>query len=281
MLNLGTIQTLTILKRTDFGVYLYDRSGSKEERVLLPKKEVPADAELGDDLLVFLYKDSDDRLIATTLEPKLTIGTIALLTVKEESSIGLFLDWGLSKDLLLPFKEQTYRAKQGEEVLVSLYVDKSSRLCATMKLYPYLKKESPYQKNDYVDGIAYEDSKQFGTFVAVDNLYSALIPRQVQASPLPLGSRVHARVTSVRPDGKLTLTLQEKAYRQMDKDSEQIYHMLEQAGGFLPYHDKTDPEVIRRIFGLSKNAYKRAIGRLMKEQKIAIEKDGIKKCNDK
>ena len=277
MLNLGMVQTLTILKRTNFGVYLYSPSGSKEERVLLPKKEVPANVELGDDLSVFLYKDSDDRLIATMSEPKLTLGKTALLTVKEESSIGLFLDWGLSKDLLLPFKEQTYRAKQGDQVLVSLYIDKSSRLCATMKVYPYLKKESPYQKNDHVDGLAYEDSKQFGTFIAVDHLYSALVPRQVQANSIPLGSYVHARVTSVRPDGKLTLTLQEKAYRQMDKDSELIFNMLEHAGGFLPYHDKTDSEVIRRIFGLSKNAYKRAIGRLMKEKKILIEKDGIKK----
>jgi hypothetical protein len=277
MLNLGTVQTLTILKQTDFGVYLYDPSGSEEERVLLPKKEVPEDVEIGDDLPVFLYKDSSDRLIATTAEPKLTIGTTALLTVKEESTIGLFLDWGLAKDLLLPFKEQTYRAKTGDSVLVSLYVDKSSRLCATMKVYPFLKKIPPYQKDDYVDGLAYEDSKQFGTFIAVDNCYSALVPRQAQASPIPLGSTVHARVTDVRPDGKLTLTLQEKAYIQMDKDSALIYEKLTEAGGFLPYHDKTDPEVIRRIFGLSKNAYKRAIGRLMKEKKILIGKDGITK----
>ncbi len=279
MLNLGTVQTLTISKRTDFGVYLYHPSGSKEERVLLPKKEVPMDAEIGDDLPVFLYKDSDDRLIATMSEPKLTIGKTALLTVKEESKIGLFLDWGLVKDLLLPFKEQTYPAKKGDQVLVSLYIDKSNRLCATMKVYPYLKKESPYKKDDYVDGLAYEDSKQFGTFIAVDHLYSALVPRQVQANPIKLGSYIHARVTAVRPDGKLTLTLQEKAYRQMDKDSEHILTLLENAGGFLPYHDKTDPEVIRRIFGLSKNAYKRAIGHLMKEKKILIEKNGIKKCS--
>lgn len=277
MLNLGTVQTLTILKRTDFGVYLYDPSGSKEDRVLLPKKEVPEDVDPGDDLPVFLYKDSSDRLIATMTEPKLTLGKTALLPVKEESNIGLFLDWGLVKDLLLPFKEQTYRAKQGEEVLVSLYVDKSSRLCATMKVYPFLKKNSPYQKDDYVDGIAYEDSDQFGTFVAVDNCYSALIPRQVQAGKIPLGSHVHARVTAVRPDGKLTLTLKDKAYLQMDKDSSLIYEKLSKAGGFLPYHDKTDPEVIKRIFGLSKNAYKRAIGRLMKEKKILIQKDGILK----
>lgn len=277
MFNLGTVQTLTILKRTDFGVYLYDPSGSKEERVLLPKKEVPDDVKIGDDLPVFLYKDSSDRLIATMTEPKLTIGKTALLTVKEESSIGLFLDWGLLKDLLLPFKEQTYRAKKGDEVLVSLYVDKSSRLCATMKVYPFLKKESPYKKDDYVDGLAYEDSKQFGTFIAVDNCYSALIPRQMQSRQIPLGSHVHARVTAVRPDGKLTLTLQEKAYLQMDKDSQLIYQKLTEANGFLPYHDKTDPEVIKRIFGLSKNAYKRAIGRLMKEKKILIAKDGITK----
>lgn len=277
MLNLGTVQTLTILKRTDFGIYLYDPSGSKEERVLLPKKEVPDDIDIGDDLPVFLYKDSSDRLIATISEPGLTLGKTALLTVKEESSIGLFLDWGLAKDLLLPFREQTYHAKKGDKVLVSLYVDKSSRLCATMKVYPFLKKQSPYQKDDYVDGLAYESSDQFGIFIAVDNCYSALVPKQMESAPIPLGSRVHARVAAVRPDGKLTLTLQEKAYLQIDKDSTMIYEKLTEAGGFLPYHDKTDPEVIKRVFGLSKNAYKRAIGRLMKEKKILIEKDGITK----
>ncbi len=275
MLKLGMTQTLTILKQTNFGVYLYDPAGTKEDRVLLPKKEVPGDADIGDELSVFLYKDSSDRLIATTKEPKLTLGKTALLTVKEESPIGLFLDWGLVKDLLLPFKEQTYRPKAGEQVLVALYIDKSSRLCATMKVYPYLEQSSPYKKDDYVDGIAYESSPQFGTFVAVDNRYSALIPRQMQAAPVLPGSFVHARVNEVRPDGKLTLTLQEKAYLQMDKDCEIVYRKLTEAGGFLPYHDKTDPEVLRRVFGLSKNAYKRAIGHLMKKKKIAIAKDGI------
>jgi len=275
MLNPGTVQLLTIQKRTDFGVYLFNSAGSPNERVLLPKKEVPSGAEIGDTLSVFLYKDSSDRLICTTAQPKLTVGELALLKVKEETKIGLFLDWGLAKDLLLPFKEQTYRPKAGEEVLVSLYVDKSERLCATMKVYSFLKQNSPYQKGDYVDGLAYEYSEQFGTFIAIDNCYSALIPRQRQASHIPLGTKVHAQIVEIRADGKLTLSLQEKAYIQMDKDSALVYEKLKSAGGFLPYHDKTDPEVLRRIFGLSKNAYKRAIGRLMKEGKIAIAKDGI------
>jgi len=277
MLSPGTIQTLTIQKRTDFGVYLYDPSGNKEERVLLPKKEVPPDAQIGDELSVFLYMDSSDRLISTTTKPKITLGNTAILTVKQETSIGLFLDWGLVKDLLLPFKEQLWRPKEGDEVLVGLYTDKSGRLCATMKVYPFLKTSSPYQKGDEVTGIVYDESDQFGTFVAVDSLYSALISRQRQSARLPLGSKIRAWVTDVRPDGKLNLSITEKAYIQMDKDCELIYTKLNEAGGFLPYHDKTEPEVLNRVFGLSKNAYKRAIGRLMKQGKISISKNGITK----
>ena len=166
--ELGKRRMLTVVKTVDFGIYL----GTSEERVLLPKKEVPKEIEIGDPVEVFLYKDSSDRLIATTAEPKITLGELAVLTVKDTGKIGAFLDWGLPKDLLLPFKEQTAKVKKGDEVLVALYVDKSGRLCATMKVYEKLRTDSPYKKDDHVEGIIYETSDNFGVFVAVDNCYS-------------------------------------------------------------------------------------------------------------
>lgn len=168
MLELGKRQSLTVVKTVDFGVYLSEGEGAGEE-VLLPKKEVPEGTKTGDRLEVFLYKDSKDRLIATREEPAIQLGEVALLKVAETGKIGAFLDWGLPKDLLLPFREQTRKVEPGDECLVALYIDKSSRLCATMKVYHYLKKESPYEKGDHVTGRIYEISNNFGAFVAVDD----------------------------------------------------------------------------------------------------------------
>ena len=157
-MELGKKQMLTVVKVVDFGVYL----GDDREKVLLPKKQVPAGIEPGDPIEVFLYKDSSDRLIATVNEPKLTLGESAILKVAQVGKFGAFLDWGLEKDLFLPFKEQTYKVKPGDECLVGLYIDKSQRLCATMKVYEYLTSDSPYQKDDQVEGIVYEVSDNFG-----------------------------------------------------------------------------------------------------------------------
>ncbi len=226
--ELGKRRMLTVVKTVDFGIYL----GTSEERVLLPKKEVPKEIEIGDPVEVFLYKDSSDRLIATTTEPKITLGELAVLTVKDTGKIGAFLDWGLPKDLLLPFKEQTAKVKKGDQVLVALYVDKSERLCATMKVYEKLETDSPYKKDDHVEGIVYERSDNFGVFVAVDNKYSALIPkREAYGGHLQVGDKVHARVIKVREDGKLDLSVREKAFIQMDADAELIVKRMEEQGG--------------------------------------------------
>ena len=270
--ELGKRRMLTVVKTVDFGIYL----GTSEERVLLPKKEVPKEIEIGDPVEVFLYKDSSDRLIATTAEPKITLGELAVLTVKDTGKIGAFLDWGLPKDLLLPFKEQTAKVKKGDQVLVALYVDKSERLCATMKVYEKLETDSPYKKDDHVEGIVYERSDNFGVFVAVDNKYSALIPkREAYGGHLQVGDKVHARVIKVREDGKLDLSVREKAFIQMDKDALLVLARLEEKGGVLPFNDKADAEVIRAEFDLSKNAFKRAVGHLYKERKIEIRKNSI------
>lgn len=269
--ELGKRRMLTIVKKVDFGVYL----GTKEERVLLPKKETPAGAEIGDPVEVFLYKDSDDRLIATSAVPKITIGELAVLTVKDTGKIGAFLDWGLPKDLLLPFREQTAKVKKGDQVLVSLYVDKSGRLCATMKVYELLRTDAPYKKDDAVEGIVYDTSDHFGVFVAVDNCYSALIPKREAYGRLGVGEKVHGRVVKVREDGKLDLSVREKAFIQMDADAQMVMEKMEQNGGKLSFTDKAEPEHIKRELGLSKNAFKRAVGRLLKEQRIKITEKGI------
>lgn len=289
MILLGRIQTLRVVKKTDFGVYLSDQGMDPDTSFVPDKKEVvdvpsillpkaqAKDLTTGNTVEVFIYKDSEDRPIATTAKPFLTMGSLARLTVKEVTGIGAFLDWGLAKDLFLPFKEQTFRVQKGESVLVSLYIDKSSRLCATAKVYNFLEANSPYQREDQVSGTVYEIIDAFGAYVAVDDRYSALVPKKELFTTLKPGEKISARVTKVQPDGRLVLSIREKSYLQMDTDSTLIYDALVKAGGFLPYHDKTSPELIKAKFGLSKNAFKRAIGHLQKEGKLLIEDDGISK----
>ena len=265
-MRLGERQVLTVVKKVDFGVYL----GSDEERVLLPKKQVPEGIEVGDPVEVFLYKDSSDRMIATTKEPKLTLGRLAVLEVVDVGRIGAFLDWGLEKDLLLPFKEQTTKVEKGDRCLVSLYIDKSGRLCATMKVYPLLQTDSPYKKDDTVHGTVYEVSREFGVFVAVDNKYSALIPRREVYGRMYPGQEIEARVAAVKADGKLDLSIRHRIPEQMDDDARKIVERMKKNGGVLPFTDKADPERIRDELGMSKAAFKRAVGRLLKQGKINI-----------
>ena len=206
MIELGKKQQLRIVKKVEFGVYLAEEENA-QERVLLPAKQVPEGSKAGDCLTVFVYKDSRDRLISTTREPKVELGGTALLRVAEVGKIGAFLDWGLEKDLLLPFREQTRRVREGEEVLAALYVDKSGRLCATMNVYEYLEMNSPYRKDERVTGRIYQISREFGAFVAVDDRYSGLIPRREFFGNAQIGDIIEARITEVKEDGKLNLSL--------------------------------------------------------------------------
>ena len=274
MLNLGRKQKLTVVKKVEFGIYLGEsREAGEKERVLLPAKQVPEGTEEGDILEVFLYRDSSDRMIATTREPKLTLGGLAVLEVVQAGKIGAFLDWGLEKDLMLPFREQTRRVQAGDQVLVSLYLDKSSRLCATMKVYPFLKTSSPYVIGDTVEGLVYEISDNFGVFIAVDNQYSGLIPKREAQGIYKVGQKLKLRVTDVKEDGKLTLSARAKAHEQIKEDSENVYQIIEEFAGVLPFDDKASPEIIQREFGLSKAAFKRAVGHLLKEKQIEL-RDG-------
>ena len=277
-MELGRKQLLYMVKQTSFGVYLAEENDPEaSEKVLLPKKQVPEDLKTGGRLMVFLYKDSQDRLIATTASPALQAGETAVLKVKEVTKIGAFLDWGLEKDLLLPYREQTARVRAGDDVLCALYVDKSGRLCATMKVYPYLHTRSPYGIGDTVQGRVYEKSENFGTFVAVDDKYSALIPaREGDANASP-GTVLTLRVTSVLEDGKLNVSTRKEAYKQIEDDAEMILGVLDEYAGVLPFDDKASPEIIRREFGLSKNAFKRAVGHLLKEGRAEIADGHIRK----
>lgn len=272
----GKKQTLVMIKRVEFGIYLAETMNDTENKVLLPKKQVPADMEVGDPIDVFLYKDSNDRPIATVKEPKLTLGQTARLRVVSVGKVGAFLDWGLEKDLFLPYREQTTQVKAGDEVIAALYLDKSERLCATMKVYPYLQKESPYQKDDVVTGMIYEISHNFGAFVAVDDKYSALIPKKELYGELHVLQQISARVTGVKEDGKLDLGIRQKAHLQMSEDADKVLSLLREKKGFLPLHDKSSPEQIRETIGMSKNEFKRAIGHLYKEHLIMLESDGIR-----
>ena len=281
-MRLGYTQTLVAVKKTDFGLFLTDiekkddKNRALGDEVLLPKNQVTEDMRVGSEIEVFLYKDSEDRMIATRLVPYIKIGEIKKLRVKEVNKIGAFLDWGLPKDLLLPFKEQIYDIKSGDEILVTVYIDLSDRLCATMDLYSRLSLLPPYQRDDMVKGTVYQVHEQFGAYVAVDNKYSALVPKKELHRELKPGDEIEARVLEVKEDGKLDLSLRQKAYVQMDADSALILDKLKQAGGSLPYQDKSSAEEIKEEFNLSKAAFKRAIGRLYKERVIVIEKDGIR-----
>lgn len=279
MMELGKMQTLEVIKEKDFGVYLAEPGwtvNSPEKGVLLPKKMVPEGTTVGSQLEVFLYKDSEDRIIATTTVPKVSLGETAVLEVRETSKIGAFLDMGLEKDLLLPFKEQTHQVRKGERVLVALYIDKSKRLAATMKAYQFLRTDSNYRVGDEVNGFIFQINPELGAFVAVDEKFQGMIPKRELFGGFKVGQEVHARVTKVREDGKLDLSAREKAHNQIFTDAELVMQVIHEFDGVLPFNDKAAPEVIAREFKLSKNAFKRAVGHLLKEGKVEITEKSIR-----
>ena len=272
MIRLGEKQVLKVVRMKDFGMYV----GDEAEAILLPRKYVPAGTRVGDDVEVFVYRDSSDRLIATTEEPALMLGEIGLLKVKETGKIGAFLDWGLEKDLLLPFKEQTIQVRPGKSYPVALYIDKSKRLCATMKIYEYLSSESPYGKDEMVEGFVYQVNPNFGVFVAVDGKYHGMIPKKNVHNEYRVGDRVEARVVSVREDGKLELSMRDRVEVQIAKDAAIVLEVIESYDGVLPFTEKASPAVIERELNMSKAAFKRAVGNLLKARKITIEQGKIR-----
>ena len=274
MVEIGKWQTLQVIRSKDFGIYLAEHEGD-DDAVLLPRKQVPEGLKAGGSIEVFVYLDSKDRPIATTNAPLITLGEIKRLKCANVSKIGAFMDWGLEKDILLPFKEMTGKVKEGREYLVYMYMDKSSRPCVSMKLYDHLSSESTCKKGDSVQGYIYEISDKMGAFVAVEDKYQGLIPKQELHKRINVGGTMTMRVTEVREDGKLNLSVSKLSYQQMEEDSEMVYQAILSFDGVLPFNDKASPELIERELGLSKAAFKRAVGRLLKEGRIEIHEHSI------
>lgn len=276
MIELGKIQKLQASRRSDFGVYLASKD-NEEEDILLPRTQVPADLEMGDEVEVFVYRDSEDRLIATIHMPKVTLGKVAALEVVQTTKIGAFLDWGLQKDLFLPFRQQVGDVKKGDICLVGVYKDKTDRLCATMKVYDMLRSNAPYMKNQKVKGIIYDIKEHMGALVAVDGEYHGLIPNNEIYGQYKIGDQVEARVKNIKQDGKLELSSRKQAFQQIEDDATKIMNYLEAHNGKLPLNDDSAPTEIKKLLGISKNAFKRAAGRLMKEGAIKITDTGIER----
>ncbi|MEG0310773.1 MAG: S1-like domain-containing RNA-binding protein [Eubacterium sp.] len=277
MIEIGKIQNLVIDRQTSIGLYLVDpiEQVKGKESVLLPQKEAPVGNKVGDTVEAFVYRDSQDRLIATTRKPKITLGEFAPLRVADVTKVGAFLDWGLEKDLLLPYHEQILKVQKGREYLVNLYIDKSDRLCATMKIYPLLKSETPYKVGDWIEGYIYQINEELGAFVAVENQYHGMILKQELTDDFHCGDKIKARVTEIRMDGKLALSPNKKAYKEIPKDAQKLIEKMSSNGGSLPFNDKTHPSIIKKELNMSKSSFKRAVGKLMKEKKIRQTDSGI------
>lgn len=275
MIEFGKWNTLKVIRSKEFGVYVGEENTPANECILLPRKQVPEGVKAGATIDVFIYRDSQDRPIATVNTPFITLGEVKKLKVKSVSNIGAFMDWGLEKDILLPFKEQTAKVEEGKEYLVRMYSDKSNRLCVSMKLYSYLLPAEGLSKGDHVTGTVYEFKKNLGAFVAIDDKYLGLIHESELYNKVYVGDVVNARVVTVREDGKVDLSLRDEAYVQIDQDSLMVYDIIKSYKGVLPFTDKADPEQIKKTFGLSKNAFKRAVGRLLKEGKVNITEKTI------
>lgn len=274
MIEIGKWQTLQVIRSKDFGVYLAEKQGDSDA-VLLPRKQVPEDLKAGGQIEVFVYLDSSDRPIATVNKPLITLHEIKRLRVASVGNIGAFMDWGLEKDILMPFKEMVGKVREGKEYLVYMYMDKSNRPCVSMRLYEHLATDSPYHKGDVAEGYVYQINEKLGAFVAVADRYQGLVPKQELHKKLYVGDTMTFHVSEAREDGKLNLSLGQPAYKQMEEDSEMVYEAILSYDGVLPFTDKASPEIIEREMGLSKNAFKRAVGRLLKEKRIEIHEHSI------
>ncbi|GAA4271769.1 S1-like domain-containing RNA-binding protein [Aquimarina gracilis] len=274
MLDLGVYNTLEILRDREPGLFLGDEEGNE---VLLPNKYVPEEFEIGDKIKVFVYLDSSERIVATTLEPYATVMSFAYLRCTSVSEIGAFLDWGLEKDLFVPFKEQASKMRIGSWYLVYVYLDEeTNRLVASSKTKRFLDNSlvllSPY---DEVELIASHPSPQ-GWNMIVNQKYLGLVYADEIFQKITPGDQLKGFVKKVRPDGKIDLTLQRHGYRGIEPNAQQVLNELKASGGFIDLNDKSDPEDIKEVFQLSKKSFKKAIGSLYKARKISIEKDGIR-----
>ncbi|WP_299896168.1 S1-like domain-containing RNA-binding protein [uncultured Aquimarina sp.] len=274
MLKLGEYNTLEFVRERDQGVYLSDDEGNE---VLLPNKYVPNQFMIRDEIKVFVYLDHEERIVATTLEPFATVNSFAYLKCTTVSEIGAFMDWGLEKELFVPFREQASKMRVGSWYLVYVYLDKeTNRLVGSSKTNRFLDNSLVLLSSyDEVDLIASHPSPH-GWNMIVNQKYLGLVYQDEIFQKLTTGDRLKGFVKKVRPDGKIDLTLQRHGYRSIEPNAEQILKELKLQGGFIDLNDKSDPDDIKEVFQLSKKSFKKAIGSLYKAKKIIIEKEGIR-----
>lgn len=276
MITLGRTQKMLASRKTSIGLYLNPIDEPEHEGILLPSKYIPDDITIGDLINVFIYRDSDDRLIATTLVPKLMAYEIGFLRVVSVTDFGAFLDWGLEKDLFLPSSDQLYPLNEGDECLVYIDVDFKNKIYASMKIQKFLHAPETLSLEDRVTGIIYNVVQGTGAFVAIDNRYIALIPEKELFKTVMPGDIISGRVNHIKHDGKVDISLRERSYIERDSDAKKIYDHLLLSNGHLSLNDKSSPEKIKQVFSMSKLSFKKALGKLLKEKKIIFVNDGIK-----
>ena len=271
-MDIGIYHTLKVDRITAPGAFLTDGS----EDVLLPTKYIPYEAKKGDKLKVFVYRDSEDRIICTTQKPHALVEQFAYLKVKDANNIGAFLDWGIDKDLLVPFKEQKVKLQKGYWVLVFLYLDvKTDRVAATAKVAKHFKKDMILKEGDSVD-LLITDTTDLGVNVVVDNAYRGLIYENDLFHDVLEGDRIKGYVKKLRPDGKLDISLRKEGIENLEAGAQQILEELKKQNGYLPLHDKSSPDEIQSHLQMSKKNFKRSVGILYKKKLIALEPNGIK-----
>lgn len=272
MVETGCFNKLKVIREVDFGVYL---EGGSEGGILLPKPEVPEGTRLGDRLQVFVYLDSDDMPVATLRRPRVQLGQFASLKVVDVNRVGAFLDWGLPKDLFLPFNEQVKPLNIGDYVTVYVYMDNTNRIAATAKLEKHLDSEAVFTQGQLVELLVIRPT-EIGYQVIIDNCALGLLHRQDIHRPVRPGQRLPGFIKQVRDeDGKIDVMLEKPGYARIDPLAQQVLKYLQSRDGFCSLGDKSDPEAIRELFGVSKKAYKMAIGQLMKAGRIRQDAEGI------
>lgn len=273
-IELGKFNTLEVVKEVDFGMYL---DGGEQGEILLPTRYVPEDCKVGDWLTVFLYLDIDERLIATTLTPLVQVGEFACLEVNWVNEYGAFLNWGLMKDLFVPFREQKMKMQVGREYVVYAYVDEESyRIVASAKVDRYLSKEIPtYQPGDEVNILIWQKT-DLGFKAIIENQFSGLLYDSEVFRDIYTGDKMKAYIKQVRPDGKIDLILQKTGFKHVDDFSVTLLQYIKDHGGSIPFHDKSDAADIYDEFGVSKKTFKKAVGDLYKKRLIIITEDGLR-----
>ncbi|MGL5123156.1 MAG: CvfB family protein [Fusobacteriaceae bacterium] len=278
MIKVGKRQTLVINNIVSIGAYLDAGTENSQDNILLPINELEGkDLKVGDEVDVLIYKDSEDRFTATFRVTAALVGTLAKLEVVDiNPTLGAFLNWGLNKDVLLPISQQNIEVEKGEKYLVGLYEDSKGRVSATMKIYNFLLPCKDYQKNDFITGTVYNINPEIGVFVAVDDRYFGMIPNNECFKTFYIGEEIQARVIRVREDGKLDLSPRAVAHEQMDADAKLILEKMNMLGDSFRFSDSSSPEDIKDFFDLSKKAFKRAAGNLLKKGLIEKTDKGFK-----